>query len=98
MTEDQIVDHLVGRGFLVQAGLGWRNLNGDRPRRLEHPAEHRRGSLYAAPDFLAATGPFMSLQEQVPPTGHDYRRYPYWQGRALSEVLRAIARNYSGGV
>jgi len=55
MTEDQIIDHLVGSGFLLQAALGRRNLNRDRPRRLEHPSEHRRGSLYAAPDFLAAS-------------------------------------------
>jgi hypothetical protein len=44
-----------------------------------------------------ALTPFRSLQEQVTPSGHDYRGYPYWRGRTLTEVLRAIARNYSGG-
>jgi hypothetical protein len=83
MTEEQIIDRLVDYGFRLQTGLGWRNLNGDRPRRLEHPTESRRGSLYAAPDFLAATGPFRSLQEQATPSGHDYRGYPYWLGRTL---------------
>lgn len=99
MTENQIVNHLIGRGFRLQTGLGWRNLNGDRPRRLEHPSERRRGSLYVASGFLAATGPFRTLQEQVTPSGHDYRGYPYWQGRSLNEVLRAIETNYpEGGV
>jgi len=94
MTEDQVVNFLLEHGFVLQTGLGWDNVHGDRPRRLEHPSE-RGGSLYAAPDFLAATGPFKRLQEHVAVTGYDRGKYPYWERQALAEVLQVIAARYA---
>ena len=94
MTEDQIVTLLIEYGFIPQSSLGWRNINRDRPRRLRHPSE-QGGSLYAAPNFLAATGPFKKLREQVIATGHEREKYPYWQGPALAELLQVIASRYS---
>lgn len=108
MSEDQIIAFLVEHGFVVQKdrdnpevdARGWSSPNaGGLPRRLEHPLETARGSLYVAADFIAANGPYRQLEERAPPTDYDRkdlpRPVPFWKGQDLARLLDVIAKLYS---
>ncbi len=93
MTPDEIIEHLTELGFAeVGAGL---TMDGYQARRLKHPRDTERGSLYVSPDRILATGNYMAQLGAVPPTGHGpLHGYPYWEGESLKKVLNCLDERY----
>ena len=77
LQEVEIIAFLVKRGFVVQKdedhpeqdALGWYSKNAKaRSRRVKHPSDTKRGSLYVAADFVDHGSPF-----PIPPGPDGYR-------------------------
>ena len=90
----ELGERLLQRGFALQPKRGWANEFGFPCYRFTHPAVPERGALYAAPDYLCATGTYRSLEGVVAPTDLGRGGYPYWRGPALNRLLLALGERY----
>jgi hypothetical protein len=81
MKRQQLVETLTKCGFSVVNPASWgkARLNGD-----------MSGSLYAADNYLSATGDYALFQEEVPPSERDRKDYPIWKDEALRQVVSVI--------
>lgn len=84
MNRQKIVEMLTSCGFSVENSESWGKA------RLN---DGKRGSLYAADNYLSATGQYASLEDKVPSSERDHKNYPIWKDQALSQVLAFVCEN-----
>lgn len=82
MKRQQIIDTLSEYGFVVLNPASWGKV------RLN---DGRSGSLYAADNYLSATGDYASFEEKVSPSDRDHKDYPIWRDESLRQVIAAFS-------